>query len=261
MKHFRGSRTGAEPARESRTGPPSVDLVLDGVSVNFGAVAAVSDVSLDLSARIVGIVGPNGAGKSTLLDGVSGLAEMKGGRVGGSICYRGRELRRTSPETRAAFGIGRSFQHPLLVPMLTVEEHLRISVGKGGVPSDIDGIADMLGLRRWMSREIGELPYGVRKLLDIGRALAIRPRLLLCDEPLSGLDERSRESMLETLTGVADAGTAIMVVEHDFPRLVRLADEVVVMDFGRPIGRGSPEEIAANEEIRSVFLGSATTHE
>lgn len=260
MKLFKTSDVTAQPVGQVRTGSPSVDLVLDSVSVTFGAVTAVSDVSLDLSARVVGIVGPNGAGKSTLLDGVSGLAEMKGGRTAGSIRYRGHELRRTSPEKRAAFGIGRSFQHPLLVPMLTVEEHLRISVGEDNAAPDVEGIAEILGLQRWMGREIGELPYGVRKLLDIGRALATRPRLLLCDEPLSGLDERSRDSMIATLADVATAGTAIMVVEHDFPRLVRLADEMVVMDFGKPIGRGRPEEIAADENIRSVFLGSVTAH-
>lgn len=260
MKHFRASRNRTAAGAGARRGPPSVELVLDDVSVTFGAVTAVANVSLELSTRIVGIVGPNGAGKSTLLDGVSGLAEMKGGRVTGSIRYRGYELRRTSPEARAALGIGRSFQHPLLVPMLTVEEHLRVSVGQGDAAADVGAIADTLGLRRWMGREIGELPYGVRKLLDIGRALAGRPQLLLCDEPLSGLDENAREAMVETLGAVADAGTAIMVVEHDFPRLVRLADEVVVMDFGQPIGHGSPEEIAANEDIRSVFLGSAPAH-
>lgn len=260
MKLFRASRNRGGSEIEAHRGPPSVELVLEDVSVYFGAVAAVADVSLSLSAPIVGIVGPNGAGKSTLLDGVSGLAEMKGGRVRGSIRYRGHELRQTSPETRSALGIGRSFQHPLLVPTLTVEEHLRVSVGEGGPVADVDGVADVLGLRRWMVREIGELPYGVRKLLDIGRALATRPRLLLCDEPLSGLDESARESMIETLADVAATGTAIMVVEHDFPRLMRLADEVVVMDFGRPIGRGRPEEIATNEDIRRVFLGSAPTH-
>lgn len=261
MKYFRASRNRTSLAHEERQGPPSVELVLNDVSVTFGAVTAVVNVSLDLSARIVGVVGPNGAGKSTLLDGISGLAEMKGGRVSGSIRYRGHELRHTSPEARAALGIGRSFQHPLLVPMLTVEEHLRVSVGEPGIAADVGAIADTLGLREWMGREIGELPYGVRKLLDIGRALAGGPRLLLCDEPLSGLDERSREAMVETLGAVVDAGTAIMVVEHDFPRLVRLADEVVVMDFGRSIGYGSPQEIAANEDIRGVFLGSAPAHE
>lgn len=256
MRLFKASRT--KGPQEARAEAASVDLVLDSVSVTFGAVGAVADVSLDLSARIVGVVGPNGAGKSTLLDGISGLAEMKGGRVRGSIRYRGHELRQAPPERRAALGIGRSFQHPLLVPMLTVEEHLRMALGEPGTEAAVDETAEVLGLSKWMDREIGELPYGVRKLLDIGRALATRPRLLLCDEPLSGLDESAREAMVDTLAGVAANGTAIMVVEHDFPRLVRLADEVVVMEFGRLIARGTPAEIAADEDVRGVFLGSST---
>ena len=255
------ARSSSFPSDEQRNmAPPSADLLLDSVSVRFGPVEAVVEVTVDLTAQIVGIVGPNGAGKSTLLDGVSGLAQMKGGRVGGSIRYRGRELSRLSPEARAGLGIGRTFQHPLLVPMLTVAEHLRIAVGARSPGRSIDALTELLGLAPWLDREIGELPYGVRKLLDIGRALASGPQLLLCDEPLSGLDEHARESMIETLTGVADAGTAIVVVEHDFPRLVRLADEVIVLDFGRLIGRGTPEEIAANEGIRSVFLGTAQGH-
>lgn len=252
-------RSSSCPSGEQRVSmPPSTELVLDDVSVQFGPVEAVVHVTAELKAQIVGIVGPNGAGKSTLLDGVSGLAQMKGGHVRGSIRYRGRELSRLSPEARAALGIGRTFQHPLLVPMLTVAEHLRIAVGPRSAGSSVDALIELLGLGGWVDREIGELPYGVRKLLDIGRALASGPQLLLCDEPLSGLDEHARESMIETLTGVAETGTAIVVVEHDFPRLVRLAEEVMVLDFGRLIGRGTPEEIAANEGVRSVFLG--TTH-
>lgn len=251
-----GASTEASDATPAAAGGPM--LRIDHLSIRFGGVEAVSDVSVVIDEPIVGVVGPNGAGKSTFLNGISGLSEIQGAQVTGSIRYQGVELRGKSADARARLGIGRSFQHPPLIPMLTVGEHLELAGHEAGNAEWTAGrVIDFLELGSWLHREVPELPYGVRKIFDLGRALIGGPELLLCDEPLSGLDELTRDEMISILARLRDEGQRVIVVEHDFPRVAHLADELVVLDFGRMVAQAAPERIAADPAVRRIFLGDA----
>lgn len=235
-------------------------LTVENLSVRFGGVLALVGVSAELNAGISGVVGPNGAGKSTFLNCISGLGVLDGGLVGGSIIFDGLELLPHKPSMRAALGIGRSFQHPLIVPTLTVSEHLLVATGRvrgRKARARISDVIDLVGLGKWVDRRAEDLPYGVRKVLDIGRAMINANRLLLCDEPLSGLDESARESMMELLVQIASGGVHVVIVEHDFPRLAKIAGEVVVLDLGEILAVGTAEEVRSQDSVRTAFLGEA----
>lgn len=256
MRFLGRASTGASDAAPATAVGPM--LRIDHLNIRFGGVEAVSDVSVVIDEPIVGVVGPNGAGKSTFLNGISGLSEIQGAQVTGSIRYQGVELRGKSADARARLGIGRSFQHPPLIPMLTVGEHLELAGhAAGNAEWTASRVIDFLELGSWLHREVPELPYGVRKIFDLGRALIGGPELLLCDEPLSGLDELTRDEMISILARLRDEGQRVIVVEHDFPRVAHLADELVVLDFGRMVAQAAPERIAADPAVRRIFLGDA----
>ncbi|MHB8190915.1 MAG: ABC transporter ATP-binding protein [Ferrimicrobium sp.] len=239
-------------------------LAINNLSVRFGGVVAIAGVSVELNAGISGIVGPNGAGKSTFLNCISGLGALDGGLVRGTIIFDGVDLHSRRPSDRAALGIGRSFQHPLMVPTLTVTEHLLAATGRmrrAKAREKISEVIDLVGLGAWVGKRSEDLPYGILKLLDIARAMVNADRLLLCDEPLSGLDESSRESMIELLVRVASLGARVVVVEHDFPRLARIAEEVLVLDLGQVLASGTAEEVRSLDSVRTAFLGEAIANQ
>ena len=251
-------------------------LVAEGVSVRFGGLLALSEVSLEVEpGHIAGLVGPNGAGKSTLLGVLSGLQRANAGRVW--LC--GEDVTNASPRARARMGLARTFQQPELFVGLTVSEHLtlahRARVARQRLWRDmfdprsllppskeekerIDGILEMLRLTRVANAPVAALPLGILRLVEVGRALASDPRVLLLDEPLSGLDMKASENLLGVFRQIVDASDpplSMVLVEHDVAAVLSLSDIVFVLDFGERIAVGSPGEIRNDPAVRAAYLG------
>ncbi|MFG3293942.1 ABC transporter ATP-binding protein [Streptomyces sp. NPDC048179] len=264
------SRTSAA----SGTTPPRVEA--RGVTVRFGGLVALSEVDLAVPpASVVGLVGPNGAGKSTLFAVLSGLLAPSEG----AVLMDGRDVTRASAQARARRGLARTFQHPELFPGLTVREHVVLAyrlrhtrhriwtdlVTGGGfrrAPADEDRRTDALlaalGLTGQAHRPVGGLPLGTGRLLEIARALAVDPGVLLLDEPSSGLDARETDELAATLTRVvADHGVSLLLVEHDVELVLGMSDMVHVLDFGVEISAGSPAEVRRDPAVRAAYLGEA----
>jgi branched-chain amino acid transport system ATP-binding protein len=254
--------------------PSSSRLECSGVTVNFGGLVAVKDANLAVPpATIVGLVGPNGAGKSTLFGVLSGLLRPATGQV----LLDGEDVTRARPQLRAGRGLARTFQHPELFPGLTVREHLvlahRVRYARGRIWSDlltmgsvrradpdetssVDELVDLLGLGSIADRPALGMPLGSARLIELGRALATRPTVLLLDEPSSGLDSTETEQFENTLRRVTDQrGISVLLVEHDVELVLRISSTVYVLDFGVMIASGSSEEVRANPIVRAAYLG------
>jgi branched-chain amino acid transport system ATP-binding protein len=244
------------------------------VTVHFGGLVAVSQVCLAVPhARIVGLVGPNGAGKSTLFAVLSGLLRPERGKV----FMDGEDLTGASPQARAARGLARTFQHPELFGGLTVRDHLVLAFrakhvrhrvwsdlftfGSFHRPSSeetdrVEELIELLALETLADRPALGLPLGSARLVELGRALASSPTVLLLDEPSSGLDSHETEQFEGTLQRVCDKQkTSILLVEHDVELVMRLCSTVNVLDFGVMIASGPPEEVRADPTVRSAYLG------
>lgn len=256
------------------TEAPRARLACSEVTVNFGGLAAVNGVDLSVPARqIVGLVGPNGAGKSTLFSVLSGLLRPTRGRV----FLDGDDVTDARPQFRAARGLARTFQHPELFSGLTVRDHLvlayRAKNCRRRVWSDlftlgslhkvepeesqrVDGLVELLGLSHLSQRPALGLPLGSARLLELGRALAASPTVLLLDEPSSGLDSRETEQFESTLRRVnEEQDVSVLLVEHDVDLVMRACSTVYVLDFGVMIASGSPAEVRANLQVRAAYLG------
>ena len=244
------------------------------VTVRFGGVVALNSVSLSVPpAAIVGLVGPNGAGKSTLFSVLSGLHRPNEGRV----LFEGADITRTSAARRARLGLARTFQHPEVFAGLTTREHIQLAhrvstshsriwtdvvTGRGFRPADqdeaerIDVLLDALHLTEIADRPVAGLPLGMTRLVEIARALAANPKVLLFDEPSSGLDAQETEQVARVLErAVERRGVSLLLVEHDVAMVLRLCRYVYVLDFGVKIGEGIPEEIRGNSAVRAAYLG------
>lgn len=224
-------------------------LDVQSVTVTFGGVRAVQDVSFGIDAECLGIVGANGAGKTTLLNAISGLAPLRSGRV----MLDGDELSSLGAARRARFGVGRSFQHPLLMDAMTVEENL--VGGRRAGRTALGEVVWAFGLDRWMMRPVAELPYGIRKVADLARAAMTGTRILLCDEPFSGLDETGREDMAKVLQGLRQQGRILVIIEHDINRVSTLVDRFIVMDSGRKIFDGTPGAAMTDSAVQAALIG------
>lgn len=245
-----------------------------GVTVRFGGLVAVREVSLALPpASIVGLVGPNGAGKSTLFAVLSGLLRPTSGRV----LLDGEDITDTRPQLRAAQGLARTFQHPELFVGMSIREHLviahRAKHARGRILSDvftmgslrrapkaetetIDELIELLGLTGIANRSAVGLPLGVARLVELGRALAATPRVLLLDEPSSGLDSAETQRFEAVLRRVAkERDISVLLVEHDVELVMRLCSTVNVLDFGALLASGTPAEVRGNPAVRAAYLG------
>jgi len=265
-----GSNDGAVLSREPRG--PSLECF--GVTVRFGGLTAVSDVDLSvLPATIAGLVGPNGAGKSTLFGVMSGLVRPSSG----TVRLHGQEITDASPQARASLGLARTFQHPEVFAGLTVRDHLvlayRVRHEKRRVWSDlftmgslrsasndeqatVDGLLELLHLESVADRSATGLPLGLARLVELGRALATRPSVLLLDEPSSGLDTSETEEFEDTLARVAtEQQISVLLVEHDVELVMRMCSTIYVLDFGMLIAQGSADEVRANPAVRAAYLG------
>ncbi len=250
-------------------------LTVDGVSVRFGGVTALENVSFEVSAgAICGLIGPNGAGKTTLFNCISRLYDPNAG----SIHFDNKPLAGFATHEIASLGIARTFQNVALFSTMTTRDNVRVgahALARGGflanalafplsrreerrVAERADALIEEFGLQAVADRPVGELPFGVRKRVELARALAIRPKLLLLDEPASGLNHDEVDGLSEEIRAIRDRrGVAVLLVEHHMNLVMRVSDQVVALDFGRVIANGRPDEVRANREVVRAYLGSA----
>jgi ABC-type branched-subunit amino acid transport system ATPase component len=272
--------TATAPAAPPGGPPQDAPLALEaaGITVRFGGLTALSDVSIEVKpGAIAGLVGPNGAGKSTLLGVLSGLQRPNAGRV----ALQGDDVTHASPRARASRGLARTFQQPELFLGLTVREHLVVAHRARTAPQrlwrdmfdprsllppskeetdQVDGILELLRLTRVSKAPVAALPLGVLRLVEVGRALACQPRVLLLDEPLSGLDLKACENLLGVFRQIVDESDpplSLVLVEHDVAAVLSLSDTVFVLDFGERIAAGTPEEVRKDPAVRSAYLGDS----
>lgn len=221
------------------------------VAIAFGGVRAVDGVSLVVDpGEIVGLIGPNGAGKTTLLDCLSGFLPSRG-RI-----YLGEtELTGLLPHQRAATGVARSFQDARLFDMLTVLQTLELAANRANDP----GIAELLGtmgLEAYRDKFIRELSTGTRRIVDLAALLLRRPKVLLLDEPSSGIAQREAEALGPLLRTIRDrTGCAMIVIEHDVPLLLSIADRLIALESGRVIAEGAPTSVVHHPEVVRAYLG------
>ncbi|WP_329566912.1 ATP-binding cassette domain-containing protein [Streptomyces sp. NBC_01361] len=231
-------------------------LRVDDVGVSFGGVKALEGATMTVRAgETVAIIGPNGAGKTTLLNVLSGL--VGGGRVTGSAQYAGKPLLKSRATARRRLGIGRTFQHAETFPELTVAEnilctHRRVTAHHRARAAEL---LESVGLAPFADRRPAELPFGLHKRLDLARALAEEPQLLVLDEPFGGLDAGERTLLAREIVRQQQRGTAVVIIDHVLDDLFAVAHRVVAFDFGRPVGEGLPGTILDDPRVRTSYLG------
>jgi branched-chain amino acid transport system ATP-binding protein len=257
------------------------EVILDvhNISLRFGGVKALSDISFNVKEHEVrAIIGPNGAGKSSMLNCINGVYQPQEG----SISFRGRTFKHMNSRQVAEMGIARTFQNLALFKGMSVIDNLmtgrnlriksnllmqaiRNPFGIGGAQKEeeehrefVEHIIDFLEIQAYRKTPVGQLPYGLQKRVDLGRALAMEPQVLLLDEPMAGMNMEEKQDMSRFILDVNDEfGTTIVLIEHDMGVVMDISDRVVVLDYGKKIGDGTPEEVRNNEEVISAYLGTS----
>ena len=262
---------GLEPAPGKRIG--DVILAVSNITLRFGGVKALTDISFDVREHeIRSIIGPNGAGKSSMLNCINGVYQPQEG----SITLRGRSFRNMNPRQVAESGVARTFQNlalfkgmsvldnimtgrPLRMKSNLFQQALRLGPAQREEMEHraaVERIIDFLEIQPWRKTPVGRLPYGLQKRVDLGRALAMEPRLLLLDEPMAGMNIEEKQDMSRFILDVNDEfGTTIVLIEHDMGVVMDISDRVVVLDYGKKIGDGKPDEVRANEDVIRAYLG------
>ncbi|WP_425467174.1 ABC transporter ATP-binding protein [Paracoccus gahaiensis] len=252
-----------------------VVMELRNITLRFGGVVAIKDISFDIrQGEIRAIIGPNGAGKSSMLNVISGFYRPQEGEV----IFRGVPRGPMKPFQVARLGIARTFQNIALFEGMTVLDNImtgRLNRMKAGFLSQalwwgraereetenraaVERIIDFLEIQNIRKTPVGRLPYGLKKRVELARALAAEPQLLLLDEPMAGMNVEEKEDMSRFILDVNDEfGTTICLIEHDMGVVMDLSDRVVVMDYGRKIGDGTPAEVRGNQAVIDAYLGVA----
>ncbi|MCY4320042.1 MAG: ABC transporter ATP-binding protein [Alphaproteobacteria bacterium] len=255
------------------TRPGNILLGVKDISLRFGGVRALTDVSFDIhEGEIFAIIGPNGAGKSSMLNCINGFYHPQEG----TITFRGQQRRRMRPYEAAAQGISRTFQNIALFRGMTtlenvmtgrmlkmqasfVEQALYLGRGKREEVAHrekVEEVIDFLEIQSIRKTPVGRLPYGLQKRVELARALAAEPELLLLDEPMAGMNVEEKEDMCRfVLSTNHELGTTIALIEHDMGVVMDLSDRVVVLDYGKKLAEGTPDEIRGNQEVIDAYLG------
>jgi ABC-type branched-subunit amino acid transport system ATPase component len=231
------------------------------LTIRFGGHMAVKEVDLDVDAgRITGLIGPNGAGKTTTFNAITGLQELTHGR----IVLDGKDVTKAGARDRARLGVARTFQRLEVFGSLTVRENVLVAAeirrrwardADADPREDVEAIVDRVGLRPVAGERADSLPTGLARMCELARALAVKPRLLLLDEPASGQSEQETEQFSALLRALADEGMAILIVEHDVGLVMDVCSLVHVLDYGALLAVGTPDEIQGNKQVLDAYLG------
>ncbi|HVS69525.1 MAG TPA: ABC transporter ATP-binding protein [Mycobacteriales bacterium] len=236
-------------------------LEVDAVTVRFGGLVAVNDVTLDVPAgQVTGLIGPNGAGKTTLFNVITGLQAP----THGTVHLDGVDITKWTAARRARAGIARTFQRLEVFGSLSVRDnvltaaelHRGFAKDKRPAGEVTDELLERVGATAYADAAADAVPTGVARLVEVARALAIAPHVLLLDEPSSGLSPSETDTFGRLLRDLAAAGTAVLLVEHDVDLVMHVCDRIHVLDFGRLIGAGTPAEVRADPAVQAAYLGA-----
>ena len=248
---------------------------MNNISLAFGGVKALTDISFSVREHeIRAIIGPNGAGKSSMLNVINGVYTP----TQGNIRFDGKEFSRMNPRRAAEMGVARTFQSLALFKGMSVLDNIMTgrnlrmkssifaqALRLGSAEREeirnrefVENIIDFLEIQAHRKTPVGRLPYGLQKRVDLGRALAMEPRMLLLDEPMAGMNIEEKQDMSRFILDVNDEfGTTIVLIEHDMGVVMDISDRVVVLDYGKKIGDGTPDEVRQNEDVIRAYLGVA----
>ena len=250
-------------------------LRAEHISLSFGGVKALTDISLEIRAReILAIIGPNGAGKTSMLNVINGFYHPQQG----SITFKGETRRRMRPHRAAEQGIARTFQNVALFRGMTTLDNIMTgrntkmhssflanAIWWGSARNEeilhrhkVEEVIDFLEIQHIRKTPVGRLPYGLQKRVELARALAAEPSMLLLDEPMAGMNVEEKQDMCRFILDVNEQfGTTIVLIEHDMGVVMDISDRVVVLDYGKKIGDGTPDEVMANPEVIKAYLGTS----
>ena len=255
-------------------GPVEPILEVTGLTKRFGGITAVNDVSFHLDPnKILGLIGPNGAGKTTIFDLLSGLLPLDDGR----IRFRGIDVTSWGPDRRATLGLGRSFQDARIFPSMTVAENVAIGLERHLEVKDhlaalldlpamqemeddiawtVEDLIELMNLGAFRDKFVSELSTGSRRIVDLSMAIAHDPTVLILDEPSSGIAQRETEALGPLLKRIqAETGCAMLIIEHDMPLITSVSDEIIALELGEVVVRGTPQEVITNPRVVSSYLG------
>ncbi len=252
-----------------------VILQVQNISLRFGGVKALTDISFDVREHEVrAIIGPNGAGKSSMLNCINGVYAPQEGK----ITFRGQTFSHMNSRQVAKMGVARTFQNLALFKGMNVVDNLMTgrnlkmksnlflqALRWGAAEREevahrefVEHIIDFLEIQAHRKTAVGRLPYGLQKRVDLGRALAMEPQVLLLDEPMAGMNVEEKQDMCRFILDVNEEfGTTIVLIEHDMGVVMDISDRVVVLDYGKKIGDGTPDEVRANQDVISAYLGTS----
>jgi len=249
---------------------------VEHLSISFGGLEALRDINFEVEkGSIFAIIGPNGAGKTTLFNCINGIYRPNAGR----ILFKDQEIQRKKPDRVAKLGIARTFQNiEFFSHMSTMENlmagrhnHIRTGLFRGAFMwgrhsfagreeikhrEKVEEIIDLLDLQSVRNSLVGGLPYGTQKQVELGRALALEPELLLLDEPCAGMNSEEKQDMIFWVKDIQDElGITILLIEHDMKMVMDISERILVINFGKPITEGAPEEVQSNREVLEAYLG------